>query len=246
MNPVRSFADVSLAIVCPMANEGEQSVAFVDAVLAQCRGFRQRTFIAVIDRVTTDDTLELMTEHAKRTPELKVVWAPENRGVVDAYVRGYREALALQPDWVLEIDAGFSHQPEDIPTLLNKMQEGYDCVFGSRFVEGGSISDSSRKRYWVSWGGTIVTNALLGTKLRDMTSGFQLFTREALQQILDRGIQSRGPFFQTEMKTYARRLKIAEVPIRYRAASHDVGNSQIKDAFRNLWRLFSLRLAGRV
>jgi hypothetical protein len=79
-----------------------------------------------------------------------------------------------------------------------------------------------------------------------MTSGFQLFRREALQAILDRGIKSRGPFFQTEMKTYARRMKVAEVPIQYRSASHAVGSKQINDAFTNLFRLFNLRLAGRV
>lgn len=229
-----------------MANEGAKAVDFVDAVLAQCQEFRSRKFLVVLDRANKDDTLDLMREHAKTTPDLVVIWAPENRGPVDAYVRGYREALALNPDWVLEIDAGFSHQPSDIPVLFRKMQDGYDCVFGSRFTEGGSISDSSRKRYWISWGGTLLTNLLLGTKLHDMTSGFQLFTREALQMIVDRGIQSRGPFFQTEMKTYARKMKIAEAPIQYRAASHNVGNKQIKDAFSNLWRLFTMRLAGRV
>ena len=229
-----------------MANEGEKAVDFVDAVLAQCRPFPRKTFIAVVDRATRDNTLDLLQQHATTTPELKVVWAPENRDVVDAYVRGYREALALNPDWILEIDAGFSHRPEDIPMLFGKMQEGYDCVFGSRFCPGGSIRDSSKKRYWISWGGTVLTNLLLGTKLHDMTSGFQLFTREALQAIVDRGIESRGPFFQTEMKTYARRMKVAEVPICYRAASHSVGSKHISDAFKNLFRLFNLRLVGRV
>lgn len=246
MKPTTKLTDLSLAIVCPMANEGQKAVEFVDAVLAECQQFRAKTFVVVLDRANKDDTLDLMNEHAKTTPDLKVIWAPENRGPVDAYVRGYREALALNPDWILEIDAGFSHQPSDIPTLFAKMQEGYDCVFGSRFIEGGSISDSSKKRFWLSWGGTVLTNLVLGTKLRDMTSGFQLFTRAALQEIVDRGIESRGPFFQTEMKTYARHMKVAEAPIHYRAASHDVGGKHIKDAFRNLWRLFRMRLAGRV
>ena len=236
----------SIAVVCPMANEGDAAVAFVDAVLAQCRHFREKTFIAVLDRATTDNTLEILRQHATTTPELQVVWAPENRGVVDAYVRGYREALATTADWILEIDAGFSHRPEDMPTLFSKMREGYDCVFGSRFCPGGSIRASSKKRYWLSWGGTALTNLLLGTKLHDMTSGFQLFKREALQAILDRGIESRGPFFQTEMKTYARRMKVAEVPIHYRAASHAIGGKQVNDALKNLLRLFNMRLAGRV
>ena len=246
MNRATSLSDLSLAIVCPMANEGARAVDFVDAVLAQCREFREKKFLVILDRASKDNTLELMNEHAKTTPDLKVIWAPENRGAVDAYVRGYNEALALYPDWILEIDAGFSHQPDDIPVLFRKMQEGYDCVFGSRFCPGGSISDSSKTRSWISWGGTFLTNVLLGTKLHDMTSGFQLFTREALQEIVARGIQSRGPFFQTEMKTYARRMKVAEAPIRYRAASHQVGGKQIKDAFKNLWRLFAMRLGGRM
>lgn len=229
-----------------MANEGEQAVRFVDAVLPQCQAFRERTFLAIFDRATKDNSLELMRAHSEGTPDLKIVWAPENRGVVDAYVRGYREALALQPDWILEIDAGFSHQPSDIPALFRKMEEGYDCVFGSRFCAGGCIEESSRKRFWISWGGTFLTNLLLGTKLHDMTSGFQLFTRAALQMIVDRGIRSRGPFFQTEMKTYCRHLRIAEVPIRYRAASHSVGRKALGDAGKNLWRLFQLRLTGQV
>ncbi|MDQ3118445.1 MAG: glycosyltransferase [Verrucomicrobiota bacterium] len=241
-----SFDALSLAVVCPMANEGTQVVAFVDAVLAQCEGFRRRTFLAVFDSATKDDSLELIRAHAAQTPDLTVVWAPENRGVVDAYMRGYREALALQPDWILEIDAGFSHQPADIPRLLEKMAEGYDCVFGSRFCPGGSIEDSSRQRFWISWGGTFVTNVVLGTRLHDMTSGFQLFTRAALQMVIDRGIRSRGPFFQTEMKTYCRHLRFTEVPIHYRAASHSVGRNAIGDAARNLWRLFQLRMTGQI
>lgn len=229
-----------------MANEGDNAIAFVDAVLEQCRGSRETVFLAVLDRACKDNTRELLEQHARNVPELRVVWAPENRCVVDAYVRGYQEALALSPDWVLEIDAGFSHQPADIPALIEKMSEGYDCVFGSRFCAGGSISDSSRMRYCISYGGTVLTNALLGTKLRDMTSGFQLFTRQALSMVLERGIESRGPFFQTEMKTHCRRLAIAEVPIHYRSASHAVGQKALGDALRNLSRLVRLRIAGKV
>lgn len=242
------LSDIKLGIVCPMANEEMSAVPFVNAVLEQClsRGFKSINFFVVLDRVSRDKTRGLLDELARERPELQVVWSPENRSVVDAYVRGYREAFNAGCDWILEIDAGFSHQPSDIPQFFDKMVEGYDCVFGSRFCAGGTVSDSSTKREFISRGGTILANLLLGTKLKDMTSGFEMFTRGALQEILKRGIKSRGPFFQTEIKAYCRNLRITEVPIQYRAASHNVGNQALKDSFSNLWRLFRLRLQGQL
>lgn len=237
-------SNISLGIVCPMANEETSVVAFVNAVLDQCvpAGFKSVRFFAVLDRVCKDRTRELLNELKEERPQVEVVWAPENRSVVDAYVRGYREALDAGCNWILEIDAGFSHQPSDIPQFFEKMLEGYDCVFGSRFCKGGQISESSAKREFISRGGTFLTNLLLGTKLKDMTSGFEMFTSVALHEILRKGIRSRGPFFQTEIKTYCRKLRIVEVPIQYRAASHNINNQALKDSFSNLWRLFRLRL----
>ncbi|HEV2883789.1 MAG TPA: glycosyltransferase [Pyrinomonadaceae bacterium] len=238
----------TLGVVCPMASEAENAVRFVDEVLGVVKplGFKGVLFFAILDRACKDNTLELLQDLAKHRPELKVVWAPENRSVVDAYVRGYREALAAGCDWILEIDAGYSHQPADIPRFVSKIGEGYDCMFGSRFCEGGSINDTSTKRRLLSRGGSVLANVLLGTKLKDMTSGFEMFSRPVLQGILDKGIQSRGPFFQTEIKAYCRTLSFAEVPINYRGASHHISSTSLKDAFSNLWRLLRLRLSGRL
>lgn len=240
------FSDVTLGIVCPMANESATATDFVTAVLEQCnsRGFKAVTFFAILDQATKDNTRELLESLQQSQPQLQVVWAPENRGIVDAYLRGYREAIQSGCDWILEIDSGFSHQPSDIPKFFNRMLEGHDCVFGSRFCEGGKISESPIKRYVISRGGTILANTLLGTKLSDMTSGFEMFSRPALEKVLNRGIQSRGPFFQTEIKAYCRNLQISEVPIHYRAASHSISNQVLKDSFSNLWRLFRLRMQG--
>ena len=243
------LATIHLGVICPMASESDTAVRFVDAVLSKCRGrgFKSIQFFAVLDNACKDDTRELLTAHAKNNPELQVVWAPENRGVVDAYVRGYRAALEAGCDWILEIDAGFSHDPEDIPQFFDVMRRGYDAVFGSRFMPGGAITDSAFKRRFISKGGTVLANAMLGTTLSDMTSGFEMFSRKTLAWVLDdRGIASRGPFFQTEIKTYCRNLKITEVPIHYRAASHDVGKSALKDSFSNLWRLWKLKRSGEL
>jgi len=220
-----------------MANEGREAPRFVAAVLEKCANFKAVTFFAILDKATTDNTLELLRELEKNEPRLKVVWAPENRSVVDAYIRGYREALAAGSDWVLEIDAGFSHQPADIPQFFAEMCKGYDCVFATRFSKGGRITNSSFKRYLISRGGTILTNAILGTRLSDMTSGFELFSRKALETVLSRGIQSRAHFFQTEIKAHCSGLAITEVPIHYQGASPRLKSSAVVEALRQLWRL---------
>lgn len=240
------LTDINLGIVCPMANESASAATFVNEVLQRCRQskFKSIKFFAILDQATKDDTLDLLRTLEQEQPELSVVWAPENRSVVDAYLRGYREALNAGCDWILEIDAGYSHQPSDIPQFFARMAEGHGCVFGSRFAKGASVQETPLKRRIVSRGGTVLANLLLGTKLSDMTSGFELFSRPVLQRVLDKGIRSRGPFFQTEIKAHCRRESVAEVPIQYRAASHKLNNASLTDAFSNLWRLFRLRISG--
>jgi dolichol-phosphate mannosyltransferase len=245
---VSEFAEIRLGIVCPMANEAATAVAFVDSVLAECRRypFGSVLLFVVVDTVSRDQTRELLARHQEHCRELRVVWAPENRGVADAYVRGYREALAHGSDWILEIDAGFSHAPTDIGKFVEAMATStVDCVFGSRFIAGGRNRGTLRRRL-ISRGGTALTNTLLGTRLSDMTSGFQLFTCAALEEVLARGIRATGPFFQTEMKTSCRCLRVAEIPIEYSAGSHRIGRRAITESLINLCGLFRRRLAGEL
>lgn len=245
-NNISRFSNVSLGIVCPMANERSTAVEFVNAVLEQCIGFKSVTFFAIFDNACKDGTIDLLKELQNKLPLLKVIWAPEDKCVVDAYVRGYREALNANCDWILEIDASFSHQPSHIPQFFDKMADGFDCVFGSRFCKGGKFTDAPFSRYFISYAGSVLTNILLGTKLKDMTSGFEMFTSAALRKVMEKGINSRGHFFQTEIKTYCRNMRIIEVPIHYRAPSQNVNFAVIVDAFSNLFRLFGKRLTGNL
>lgn len=229
-----------------MANEGDEAVRFVQEVLRRCGGFRKAVFFAVLDCATTDNTRELLDTLAATEPRLNVVWAPENRCVVDAYIRGYREALRSDSDWILEIDAGFSHDPDDLSSFFAAMSEGRDCVFGSRFLPQSRLSDESLKRYIVSRGGTLLTNMLIGTRQTDMTSGFQLFSRGALEMVLQRGIQSRAHFFQTEMKVFCRNLNWVEMPIHYSSPSPRLKGSAITESLHQLWQLRRLVRSGAI
>jgi dolichol-phosphate mannosyltransferase len=234
---------LSLAVVCPMANEAESAQRFILEVMRYCRpyGFRRLSFVSVLDKVSTDGTLDLLRSLESSIPELRTVYAPDNRCVVDAYCRGYREALALGADWILEMDAGFSHLPDQIPRFLDQIAPDIDCVFATRFAHGGVYEGGIGRRFLVSWIGSSLARTLLGLKLTDLTSGFQLFSRAALQRIVDRGLVSRGPFFQTEIKACLKDLNVREVPISYVPTGQVVRTAALHDALRVLALLFAQR-----
>src|SRR5260370_9055580 len=123
MRAPAQLSGISLGIVCPMANEESSAAAFVTEVLEKClqEGFKSVTFFAILDRKSTDQTRNILDNLATRQTDLRVVWAPQNQCVVDAYVVGYRAALAGGCDWVLEIDAGFSHLPSAISQVFPPM-----------------------------------------------------------------------------------------------------------------------------
>src|SRR5229473_5638342 len=160
---------IKLGIVTPFANERGNAEDFVAAVLSVCArySFSRVEMYAVLDNVCTDGTHDILREMAMREPRLQVIWAPENRCVVDAYMRGYRQALQRGNDWILEIDAGFSHDPEQIPLLFSEMANARDCVFGVRFGLPGARFEGGLKRRLISQGGSALSNMLLGTKLGD-------------------------------------------------------------------------------
>jgi dolichol-phosphate mannosyltransferase len=227
-----------LAVVTPLANERGTIDEFVRRVMAQL--LPQDRLIAVFDNVCNDGSLNLAREIAQSEPRLHVVFAPENRSVVDAYFRGYREALATDADWILEMDGGLSHLPEEIPPFIAAMLAGYDYAGGSRFMRGGGF-DGPWSRYLISRGGTLLSNVVLGTKMHDMTSGFECFTRKTLHLVVDEGVQSRAHFFQTEIRARMHDLKWTEIPIHYNSPSSSVGKASLSEAFRVLWSLRAKR-----
>lgn len=227
----------SISVLTPMANERDTAVPFIKAVLDQLTDIPSIRYFVIFDHASTDGTHQLIQDHANKDKRLIPIWAPENQTVVDAYLRGYDEALHSNSSWILEIDAGFSHRPEDIPPFIEKADAGFECIFGTRFAQGGRLANTPLSRRVLSHGGSILSNLMVGTKLTDMTSGFQLFHRDALKEILGKGIHSRGPFFQTEMKTHARKMNYAEVPIQYSSPSHQMSGDSVYDALKNLWLL---------
>jgi dolichol-phosphate mannosyltransferase len=226
---------VRLAVVIPLANEQNSVERLLERVTTQL-GKDDRVF-CVVDRASRDETRARIEAYGRRDPRVVLVWAPENRCVVDAYFRGYREALAAGSEWILEMDGGLSHEPEQIPAFVRAMQQGFDYAGGSRFMRGGSHRGSASRRL-ISWGGTVLTNALLGTRMRDMTSGFECFSRAALSRVVETGVASRAHFFQTEIRIMMHEVRWTEVPIRYTNPSKSVGSKSLRESFSILWKLW--------
>ena len=229
------------ALIVPLANEEKEFDPFARELAAVLDEIGSGRVYLIIDRVSTDRTLELAQQLASRDKRFKAVWAPENRNVVDAYLRGYREAYDRGHDPIIEMDAGLSHDPRALPVFLEKLNAGNDCVFGSRFIKGGSI-DGTMKRWILSKGGTIFSNFLLGTSLHDMTSGFQGFHRQVVGRFLRYKLLSKGHFYQTELRYLLRHTRYLEVPIHYKAPSPRVSQRSIVDSIRVLLYYFFRRI----
>jgi dolichol-phosphate mannosyltransferase len=234
------------AAIIPMANEEEDFVPFVKLLSEVMDVLEGGKMYFVLDNASKDRTLELARELEIKDNRFEVVWAPQNRSVVDAYINGFRHAYDKNHELIIEMDAGLSHDPRALPMFLRVLNEGNECAFGSRFINGGSMGDSPFKRRMLSKTGTVLANLLLGTKLKDMTSGYQGFHRDVIGAILDYQLLSKAHFYQTELRYLLRNRRIFEVPIHYKAPSPRVSQSAIKNANQSLWYYFKERLKGNM
>lgn len=232
-------------VVIPLANEESEFPEFAAALGRVMDAEEGGSVYLVVDHVSKDRTLGCCRELEERDPRFMTKWLPQNRNVVDAYLNGFREALMAGYEIIIEMDGGMSHDPRAIPAFLRALNEGNDCAFGSRYINGGSMVDSPFSRRLLSKGGTILARVLLGAKLADMTSGFQGFRRSVLLKVVDYPILSKAHFYQTELRYLLRKQKLIEVPIHYRAPSPGVSKGAIRNSVAVLLHYFSRRIIGR-
>lgn len=222
-------------IIMPVANEEETMGKVLDEILGL--PYENLYVYPVIDSYSKDNTEKIIREYQEKTERVKCVFYKESKGVISCYLHGFRVALEDGADFVIEMDGGGSHQPSEIPLFIEKLEEGYDCVWGSRFIQGGGLEKDPLYRKVLSKGGTILSNFVLHTKLQDMTSGFEAFRREVLENMdLDKML-SKGHIYQTEMRYYCRNYKTIEVPIHYIAGGSSLKLKSVKEAFEVLFKL---------
>lgn len=234
------------AVIVPMANEEPDFYPFISALQKELDVDKNGVVFLVVDNVSKDKTLELCRHLSENDKRFHTVWAPENRNVVDAYIRGYKEALKnSDAEFIIEMDAGLSHDPASIGEFIRTLDSGTECAFGSRFMMGGSMGDSPVKRQSLSKTGTILSNILLGTKLHDMTSGYQGFHREVVEKFTSYELKSKAHFYQTEIRYLLRKHTCKEIPIHYKAPSPRVSKKAIINSIETLLYYFWRRITFR-
>jgi dolichol-phosphate mannosyltransferase len=206
--------------------------------------------VLVIDDRSPDGTGEIADRLAGELPWVHVLHRERKEGLGPAYLAGFARALELGADFVFEMDCDFSHDPADVLRLTAAADEA-DLVLGSRYVRGGGTRNWGLVRRFISRGGSLYAQVLLGLGIRDLTGGFKCYRRTVLETIDLAAIDSRGYAFQIETTYRALRagFRVVEIPITF--SDREVGGSKMSKSIvlEAIWKVPALRiraLAGRL
>ena len=233
------------AIVClPTYNERENVARMVRTL----HGLGVQ--VLVIDDNSPDGTGAIADALAAELDDVAVLHRPHKEGLGPAYIAGFRRALGEGADLILEMDCDFSHDPADVPRLLGAA-ENADLVIASRYVKGGGTRNWNLLRRFISRGGSLYAQVLLGLPVRDMTAGFRCYRRAVLEALPLDEIHSKGYAFQIEMtyRTLRKGFSVHEIPITF--VDRLEGGSKMSRAIvvEGVWKVPALRfdaLRGRL
>jgi dolichol-phosphate mannosyltransferase len=228
-------------VIIPTYNEIENISNIINAVLAKKDDFH----VLIVDDQSPDGTAKVVKEIMKKNKSVFIEERKEKSGLGTAYIHGFKWAIKKKYDYIFEMDADFSHSPDDLPRLLyNCANESADLCVGSRYVPGGRIINWPKSRYWLSFYASLYVRLILGINIKDTTAGFKCYSRKVLEKIDLENIWFVGYAFQIEMKYSAIKLgfKVKEIPIHFK--DREFGQSKMnigifREAFIGVLKLRS-------
>ncbi len=229
-------------VIIPTYNEIENIANILNAVLEKKDSFH----VLVVDDQSPDGTAKKVKEiMASNTDRLFIEERTKKSGLGTAYIHGFKWAIKNNYEFIFEMDADFSHDPDDLPRLLYTCaKHGADVCVGSRYVPGGKIINWPKSRYWLSFYASLYVRFILGIKIKDTTAGFKCYTKRVLEAIDLDNIWFVGYAFQIEMKYSAIKLgfNVKEIPIFFK--DRELGNSKMnigifREAFLGVIKLRS-------
>jgi len=234
---------VRTLVVLPTYNERQTIGQAVSRTLASA----PEADILVVDDASPDGTADIVRELARSEPRVRLLERGGKGGLAGAYMTGFRLAMQEGYQLVTEMDADLSHQPEELPALLEGARR-FDLVIGSRYVPGGSVTNWGLLRRMLSRAGNAYARVVLGLPVADSTSGYRVFRRELLAFLLRQGIHSEGYAFQVELAYRAWRagFAVGEVPITFREREHGHSKISRRIVFEALWQVASWGLRDRL
>ncbi|MGI8328757.1 polyprenol monophosphomannose synthase [Actinomadura scrupuli] len=230
-------------VVIPTFNEREN----LELIVGRVRAAVPEANVLVVDDNSPDGTGELADGLAAADSQVKVLHRTVKDGLGAAYIAGFRWGLEQGFDVLVEMDADGSHQPEELPLLLDALQDA-DLVIGARYVPGGQVVNWPKSREVLSRGGNTYVKLMLGVPLHDATGGYRAFRATTLEKIgLDR-VDSRGYCFQIDLALRAVRqgLRVVEVPITF--VERVLGTSKMSQSIvaEAMWRVTVWGVEGRL
>ncbi len=227
-------------VITPTYNEIENLSRFVSAV----RAHLPEADILVVDDASPDGTAALAETLMRDEPALHLLHRPRKEGLGRAYVAGFAWALARGYDRILQMDTDFSHDPADLPRMLEASQTA-DLVIGSRYKGGVRVLNWPLRRLILSYGAGLYVRLLTRMPIMDPTAGFKCFRREALQALDLRDIAAQGYAFQIEINhtLWRKKFRIAELPVIF--PDRTAGTSKMSLAIAQEAVLLVLKLAFR-
>ncbi len=227
-------------VIIPTYNEKENIEAIIDAVFSLPVQFE----ILIVDDGSPDGTADIVKELQKKFPGFLHIEERKGKlGLGTAYIHGFKWALKNEYDFVFEMDADFSHDPKDLPRLLEACKpEGVGMSVGSRYCKGGKVKDWPLGRYLMSYFASLYVRIMLWINIKDTTAGFKCYKKDVLQKLNLNDIWFIGYAFQIEMKysTLKSGFKVVEVPILFK--DREKGTSKMdmkifKEAFFGVLKL---------
>ena len=233
-------------VVIPTYNESDNLPLLVPQVLAQ----DPRIEVLVVDDDSPDGTGKVADELARGNARVHVLHRGQKAGLGPAYRAGIRHALELGADFVVQMDADFSHPPETLPGMLAEI-ERCDAVQGSRYLTGITVVNWPIERILISWFGNWYARTVTGLPLSDTTSGFRCIRREALERCGVERSRSNGYAFQIELEYRLIRhgARVVEIPFFFLDRTRGTSKMSVRIGVEALWMAWWLRLAdllGRV
>jgi dolichol-phosphate mannosyltransferase len=234
-------------VIIPTYNEADNIEQVIDLVLAQPTPIS----ILVVDDNSTDGTADLVRAKRDEAPDrVDLIERGGKLGLGTAYLRGFRYALARDFSYICEMDADLSHDPDDLPRLIETVREGEaDLAIGSRYVGGVRVIDWPLPRLVLSYAAGIYTRTITRMPISDVTAGFKCFHRRVLEALpLDR-VNSDGYAFQVEMhyRTWRAGFTIEEVPVIFTERTEGqskMSRAIVREAALKVWELRLRDLAG--